>query len=237
MAQQSPTQRTTQRHVHNGTFSVLLVLEDGRAERAIARSLRKRSLTLELARSFLELRTRLAREDLLAPEVVFLDLDLPGATGEDWVCMVRRSFARAAVVAFGEDLNAARAARLLGFGVPSLRKPVAPRAFTHLALELNAAQAREVHEPAGISGGSGGARSVGRLDLALESYASVRALSKQQRLILRFYLSGENDKEIARALLCSQATVYEHWRRMGKKAGGAAKASVISDFHRFLVHD
>jgi DNA-binding NarL/FixJ family response regulator len=77
--------------------------------------------------------------------------------------------------------------------------------------------------------------SVGALDSALASYASVRALSNQQRLILRFYLTGENDKQIACTLSCSEATVYEHWRRMGKKAGGVAKASTVADFHRFLA--
>jgi DNA-binding NarL/FixJ family response regulator len=221
--------------IQDGAFRVLLVVADGRAERAIVRSLRERSITAELARSVLELKARLTQNDLSAPEVVFVDLDLPGATGEDWVCGVRRSFARAAVVAFGDNLNAARAARLLGFGVPSLRKPVTPRAFAHLALELHAARAREVHEPTAISSVKDGALRAGGLDFALESYASVRALSNQQRLILHFYLSGENDKQIARTLSCSEATVYEHWRRMGKKAGGVAKASVVTDFHRFLV--
>jgi len=231
---QPPIASATQAHVHDSTLCVLLVIEDGRAERAIVRCLRKRSVMPELAHSVLELKSRLARGDLSAPEVVFLDLDLPGASSEEWVCLVRRSFASAAVVAFGEALNAPLAARLLGLGVPSLHKPVAPSAFAHLALELRASRARDAHELRGLSGASDGARRAPGLELVLDSYASVRALSKQQRLILHFYLSGENDKQIAHTLLCSEATVYEHWRRMGKKAGGAAKATVISDFHRFL---
>jgi DNA-binding NarL/FixJ family response regulator len=232
-----PADSAGQRHIHDATSCLLLVIEGGHAQRAIVRSLRKQSVTPQLTRSVSELKARLAREDLSAPDIVFIDLDLPGATGDDWVWAVRRSFARAAMVAFGDDLNAARAARLLGFGVPSLRKPVTPRAFTHLALELSAAQAREVHEPTAVSGVKHGTLRAGGLVFALESYASVRALSIQQRLILGFYLSGENDKQIAQTLSCSEATVYEHWRRMGKKAGGVAKASVISDFHRFLGHD
>jgi DNA-binding NarL/FixJ family response regulator len=226
------------RRVHADTDhggGVLLVTDDGDAERTILRSLKQRRLPAEWTRSVGQLKTRVARDDLRAPEVVFLDLELPEVTGEDWVCMVRRGFVRAAVIAFGEDLSAARAARLLALGVPSLHKPVEPLAFAHLALALRAAQAPEPRTTTGEALARAGASSVGHLDSALESYAAVRALSKQQRLILRFYLSGENDKEIARTLLCSEATVYEHWRRMGKKAGGTAKSAVISDFHRFLV--
>ena len=217
--------------------SVLLVAEDGDAERSILRSLKNRSVTSERARSVAELKMRVIRDDLAAPVVVFLDLELPGALGEEWVCMVRRRFTRAAVVAFGENLSPSRAARLLGFGVPSLHKPVEPLAYAHLALELCASRARRCRERASVWVESAGGGIAVNLDLALESYAAVRALSNQQRLILRFYLSGENDKEIARTLLCSEATVYEHWRRMGKKAGGVAKSTVISDFHRFLVRN
>jgi DNA-binding NarL/FixJ family response regulator len=228
--------RSAPRDLESGLPCILLVTQDDGAERSLARSLKRRRFTAERARSLSELKTRIARRDLRAPGVVFLDLELPDATGEDWVCMVRRGFARAAVVAFGEDLTAARAARLLGLGVPSLRKPVAPLAFARLASELCASQASAAPQPASNSPTNASAGPSGGLGMALESYASVRALSKQQRLILGFYLRGENDKEIAQTLSCSEATVYEHWRRMGKKVGGTTKSAVISDFHRFLVH-
>jgi DNA-binding CsgD family transcriptional regulator len=54
-------------------------------------------------------------------------------------------------------------------------------------------------------------------------------------MILRFYLDGRNDKEIAGLCGCSEATVYEHWRRMAKKVGGSQKGDAIADFHRFLA--
>lgn len=228
---------TAQSAAESGASCVLLVTADGDTERALVRSLKKCCMAAELARSMPALQRRVARDDLAAPEVVFLDLELPDATTEDWVCLVRQSFSRAALVAFGEDLNAARAARLLGFGVPSLHKPVAPLAFARLASELCQRQTRPPRAPADSAAQLTCATRGSGLDLALESYASVRALSNQQRLILRFYLSGENDKQIARTLLCSEATVYEHWRRMGKKAGGSTKFAVITDFHRFLVHN
>jgi hypothetical protein len=117
--EQSAAGRAASHDLESGRPCILLVTDDGGAERSIVRSLNKRRFTAELARSMLELKTRAKRNDLRAPGVVFFDLELPDATGEEWVCLVRRGFARAAVVAFGKDLNAARAARLLGLGVPS----------------------------------------------------------------------------------------------------------------------
>jgi DNA-binding CsgD family transcriptional regulator len=69
---------------------------------------------------------------------------------------------------------------------------------------------------------------------AIKSYAASRVLSGRQQQILAFYLEGKGDKEIAGLCGCSEATVYEHWRRMARKAGGQNKGDSISDFHRFL---
>ena len=66
------------------------------------------------------------------------------------------------------------------------------------------------------------------------SYVAKRALSAHQQRILRLYLRGANDKEIAEQCTCSEATVYEHWHRMARKAGSMHKCDVIADFHRFL---
>lgn len=72
------------------------------------------------------------------------------------------------------------------------------------------------------------------LESVLTSYAAHRGISGQQLVVLRLYLEGKNDKEIADLCSCSGATVYEHWRRMAKKSGGSLKSEVIADFHRFL---
>ena len=67
-----------------------------------------------------------------------------------------------------------------------------------------------------------------------EVYSALRAFSERQLWILGLYLRGRNDKEIAWELPCSESTVYEHGRRIAKKANGAHKGCVINDFHRFL---
>jgi DNA-binding NarL/FixJ family response regulator len=75
------------------------------------------------------------------------------------------------------------------------------------------------------------------LETVLRSYVADRNLSDHQQRILRLYLEGANDKQIASQCACSEATVYEHWRRMAKKAGGFHKCDVIADFHRYLGGD
>jgi DNA-binding CsgD family transcriptional regulator len=73
------------------------------------------------------------------------------------------------------------------------------------------------------------------LNQSLEGYCALRSLSRRQKQVLELYLGGNNDKEIADAFRCSGATVYEHWRRMARKANGACKSDVVTDFHRFLA--
>jgi len=70
---------------------------------------------------------------------------------------------------------------------------------------------------------------------SLNDYCLARSLSGRQRQVLELYLVGNNDKEIACSFNCSATTVYEHWRRMAKKANGAHKSDVVNDFHRFLA--
>jgi len=69
----------------------------------------------------------------------------------------------------------------------------------------------------------------------LNEYCAMRSLKGRQRQVLELYLVGNNDKEIAGSFNCSATTVYEHWRRMAKKASGQHKSDVINDFHRFLA--
>ena len=73
------------------------------------------------------------------------------------------------------------------------------------------------------------------LGQSLDGYCSLRSLSRRQKQVLELYLGGNNDKEIAETFRCSGATVYEHWRRMARKANGACKSDVVTDFHRYLA--
>jgi DNA-binding NarL/FixJ family response regulator len=224
--------------------TVLLIADDGPTGLSLLRAMEAVAIEVEWARSVPELKSRAARTDLGAPEVVFLDLELAEAAAEQLVPLVRETFPRAAVVALAGELSGESAARLLGQGVPSLGKPVSPLALAGLALRLSLdARLPLSWRPGGRpDGGDRGAdhhddRRGAHLDSLFSTYSAERVLSKQQRQILRLYLNGMNDKEIAQLCRCSEATVYEHWRRMARKAGGSQKGDVIADFHRFLGGD
>lgn len=213
---------------------VLLITVDEPAGRSLLSALEAASIEVEWVRSLAELHTRAARSGARTPALVFLDLELPDAATEQLVPLVRTYFPTATTVALAAELTGESAARLLSQGVPSLTKPVSPLALTGLALRLSLGTGAAW--PQRLAVGTGSEHAPGeRLKSLVDAYATDRMLSKQQRMILRFYLDGRNDKAIAEQAGCSEATVYEHWRRMARKVGGAHKGDVIADFHRFLA--
>lgn len=215
-----------------GSGGVLLVSVDEPAGQSLLSAMEAATIDIEWARSLAELQLRAARLNARMPALVFLDLELPDTAAGELVPLVRDYFPQATTIALGAELTGESAARLLSQGVPSLAKPVSPLALVGLALRLS------VGAGARWSNGTSAApaRPSGeRMESLISTYATDRVLSGQQRMILRFYLDGRNDKEIAVLCGCSEATVYEHWRRMAKKVGGSQKGDAIADFHRFLA--
>ena len=206
---------------------VLLISADPEVE-VLERELNGSNTESLLLRNALEVESLTTREGFRAPDLVFVDLD-SCQEREDIVAFVRALFAQASVVALTRTLDDERTERLLTLGVPSLKKPVSAGAFIGLAARLS-----RQHGATEVSDNASSRPGTGRLDALLETYSSARGLSPQQRLILRLHLAGNNDKEIACTCSCSEATVYEHWRRMARKAGGMHKGCVINDFHKFL---
>jgi DNA-binding CsgD family transcriptional regulator len=110
--------------------------------------------------------------------------------------------------------------------LPSSReRSMRPSDLASVALRLTADLAADL----------GSQRTATPLEESLNDYCAARSLSGRQRQVLELYLIGNNDKEIASSFKCSATTVYEHWRRMAKKANGAHKSDVVNDFHRFLA--
>lgn len=213
--------------------SVLLIADGGPQGTSLIRAMEAATIAVEWAQSITELRARAARQDLKAPVLVVVDLELPDASVDALITLVLDRFSLAQIVALACDLTGERGARLLSQGVPSLTKPVSPSALAALALRFSldprpANSERAVEPPP---------EPRRHLEVVFSRYSTDRVLSKQQQQILRLYLSGMNDKEIALTCKCSEATVYEHWRRMARKAGGLHKGDAIADFHRFLAVD
>lgn len=206
---------------------VLLISADSEVE-VLAGELDGSNTESSLVRNVTDVECLSSRDGPCAPDLVFLDLDVCEGRDEA-VRLVQRHFPLASLVVLACDLDDERTARLLAEGIPSLKKPVGAGAFIGLAARLSRRRS-VVGSPDAVPS----RRGTGRLDALLEAYSAVRGLSPQQRFILRLHLAGNNDKEIASTCSCSEATVYEHWRRMARKAGGMHKACVINDFHKFL---
>jgi DNA-binding CsgD family transcriptional regulator len=109
--------------------------------------------------------------------------------------------------------------------LPSGKGSMRPSDLASVALGLMADAAADL----------GAQKTTSALEDSLSDYCTARSLSGRQRQVLELYLIGNNDKEIAGAFNCSATTVYEYWRRMARKAKGAHKSDVVSDFHRFLA--
>ncbi len=187
---------------------------------------------MERAKTVSALRARLAHVELAPPLVVYIDLTLLDAERDEVVCELQQALPSASWVGLSPSLESERAAHLLGLGIPSLPLPRNFGVLVQLAGRLSTLAPSRVPALAPRAGANGSG--VGEMARAVGAYAVARGLSEKQRAILGLYLDGANDKSIAATCGCSVPTVYEHWRRMAKKAGAAHKGDAIADFHRFL---
>jgi len=169
----------------------------------------------------------------VARRVLLLMPDL--TTGRSYVRALQRATIAVEWVRTVADLEAltkrsAEPIPALVLVVPSQNERFDARAFADIASRLSA---QVVTAGPGASANAQDWRHY--LDQAFRAYCVHRSLSPRQERVLALYLSGSNDKEMAEAFGCSEATVYEHWRRMARKASGFHKWDVVTDFHRFLA--
>jgi DNA-binding NarL/FixJ family response regulator len=221
--------------------NVLLAGQDAPLGNSVLHLLAKVAIVGEWVRSSAELDAWAARRRPLAPRLVILDWELPGAAAGAPLGVLQSLVPSATIVVLSHGLSGDDAAVLLSRGVPSIHKPVNPFVLSMMALDLST----EASPPSSASVPAAPVETSSRPELAhpdrsfdsvVAAYATSRRLSKQQALILDLYLNGKTDKEIAELCACSGATVYEHWRRMARKSGGRQKGDLIADFHRYLRH-
>jgi DNA-binding NarL/FixJ family response regulator len=119
------------------------------------------------------------------------------------------------------------AIELLDAGVIPVQKPVAAEPIVRFLSTYS----RVRRPPSTTTGGVEGSR----MAAVLRLYSRERKLSSRQSEILRLYLTGLHDKEIASKLDLAETTIYEHWRRMAAKANVRYKSGLVGDLHRFLA--
>jgi DNA-binding NarL/FixJ family response regulator len=179
--------------------------------------------------------SQLARDELENLAAVVIERDAPGEAEESArLTSLRERSTFAGIVALTDTLVSGDITALLGRGILPIEKPVHSRVLAYALLGL----LTKLQEPDANKSGSPPADTdapppSSDWPTVLATYAKVRSLSPKQNLVLRLHLEGKNDKEIATLLQCSETTVYEHWRRMMKKAMVKYKREVLADFHGY----
>jgi DNA-binding NarL/FixJ family response regulator len=204
---------------------VLFILQPGPVAKTAARTLAAIGYETEWVTSIDQAFAKGPRERL--DHVIALVSRLAGAEGlaNDELSQFRLHWPRATIVALTGPLTPRRMASLLERGVMAIEQPVDSRVLLYALLGLlvatPVAEVPTLRDQDWIT--------------ALSSYSEARKLSIRQTAILRMHFEGRNDKEIACSLGCGETTVYEHWRRIAKKAMVKYKREVLADFHLYAV--
>jgi len=156
------------------------------------------------------------------PDVVLMDLRLPGANGAAGTAALRRDWPDARVLMFTtfdseEDIYRAMQAGARGYLLKS-----APR--EELLAAIRAVAAGERHLPAALA-----QRLAGRV--------GTPDVSEREREVLQLIARGKANKEIAAALGISEETVKRHASNIFVKMGVADRAQATSEgIRRGLIH-
>src|SRR5688572_11042793 len=106
--------------------NVLLAEQDAPLGNSVLQLLAKVAIVGEWVRSSAELDAWAARRPTLAPRLVILDWELPGAAAGAPLGVLQSLLPSATIVVLSHGLSGDDAAVLLSRGVPSIHKPVNP---------------------------------------------------------------------------------------------------------------
>jgi DNA-binding NarL/FixJ family response regulator len=150
----------------------------------------------------------------MQPDVVLLDLRMPGMDGLTCLDQIRERYPTVKVVVFSaldsnEQIEAALRRGADGYVVKTIN-PV------DLASAVRQAVEGSVFHPFALGNGSSG-----------ESAAREAGLSEKEVGVLRELAHGRSNKEIARALFVSEQTVKFHLRNIYRKLGIATRTEAL----------
>ncbi|MFI7387144.1 response regulator [Streptomyces sp. NPDC049813] len=160
-----------------------------------------------------------ARTAALDPDVVLMDLRMPGGNGVDAIKELTRRGARARVLVLTTYDTDSDTLPAIEAGATGYLLKDAPREELFTAVRA-AAQGRTVLSPAVAS----------RLVTAVRRPAAPadEALSAREREVLVLVARGTSNKEIARELFISEATVKTHLTHLYGKLGVKDRAAAVA---------
>lgn len=184
----------------------------------------QRGLTLEVVSAAVAFHAQATEARLPDADAILLELAGEHAGEDDFARSISEESARTVVLLVNTGgTQDRRSVKLMVAELPKARQPLDLSGLLGLMVEASRPMENRLRGPAEHS-----------MRSAIRFYAGARLLSRQQFEVLCLHVDGLHDKEIAVSLGKSQATVYEHWRRMAHKVGRATKSDVVADFHRFL---
>lgn len=157
------------------------------------------------------------RAAALDPDVILMDLRMPGGGGVDAIAELTRRRSRARVLVLTTYDTDSDTLPAIEAGATGYLLKDAPRDDLFTAVRA-AAQGRTVLSPAVAS----------RLVSAVRAPASAETLSAREREVLALVAKGTSNREIARELFISEATVKTHLTHVYAKLGAKDRAAAVA---------
>ncbi|MFE2302825.1 response regulator [Streptomyces sp. NPDC059445] len=157
------------------------------------------------------------RAAVLDPDVILMDLRMPGGGGVDAIAELTRRRSRARVLVLTTYDTDSDTLPAIEAGATGYLLKDAPRDDLFTAVRA-AAQGRTVLSPAVAS----------RLVSAVRAPASAETLSAREREVLALVAKGTSNREIARELFISEATVKTHLTHVYAKLGAKDRAAAVA---------
>ncbi|MGQ4377700.1 response regulator [Streptomyces sp. SAS_267] len=157
------------------------------------------------------------RAAVLDPDVILMDLRMPGGGGVDAIAELTRRRSRARVLVLTTYDTDSDTLPAIEAGATGYLLKDAPRDDLFTAARA-AAEGRTVLSPAVAS----------RLVSAVRAPASAESLSAREREVLALVAKGTSNRGIARELFISEATVKTHLTHVYGKLGAKDRAAAVA---------